>query len=94
MREGKLTLPALLVLNSPDGESYRDLALKIRRLEASAEEIRYFIEIVKQHHGIEMAEEKIKLFAEKALACLPNDGQEELIHSLRLFVSFAIGREY
>ncbi|MDD6473248.1 MAG: polyprenyl synthetase family protein [Bacteroidales bacterium] len=94
MREGKLTLPALLVLNSPDGESYRDLALKIRRLEASAEEIRYFIEIVKQHHGIEMAEEKIKLFAEKALACLSNDGQEELIHSLRLFVSFAIGREY
>lgn len=94
MREGKLTLPALLVLNSTDGEPYRDLALKVRNLKASVEEIEYLIEQVKRLRGIERAEEKMNIYAEKALACLPAEGEEEILNALRLFVSFAVGREY
>ena len=48
MREGKLTLPALYVLNKEENGAMRDLALKIRALEASSEEIALFIDHIKK----------------------------------------------
>ena len=47
MREGKLTLPALYVLNMFDDEEMRKLALSIRALDASDEDIARFIEYTK-----------------------------------------------
>ena len=47
MREGKLTLPALYVLNTYQDEQMVSLALKIRSLEASDEEIAHFIDCLR-----------------------------------------------
>ena len=55
MREGKLTLPALYVLNMFDDEEMRKLALRIRALDASDEDIARFIEYTKVKGGIEYA---------------------------------------
>jgi geranylgeranyl pyrophosphate synthase len=55
MREGKLTLPALYVLNTFSDESIKELALKIRSLDATSTEIADFIEIIKQNGGIDYA---------------------------------------
>ena len=48
MLEGKLTLPALYVLNQTGDDSLKQAALKIRSLEASKEEIANFVETVKK----------------------------------------------
>ena len=48
MLEGKLTLPALYVINKLNDESVRELALRIRALKASKEEIASFVELVKR----------------------------------------------
>lgn len=71
MREGKLTLPALYVLNTFDDEEMRKLALCIRSLDASDEDIARFIEYTKVKGGIEYARQAMVDYRNKALALLP-----------------------
>ena len=82
MQEGKLTLPALYVLNSQKDKAMKDLALKIRALEASQEEINTFISYVKQNGGIEYATQMMVDYRNKALALLPQTTSKELKESL------------
>lgn len=66
MREGKITLPALYVLNNFSCETIQKLALKVKSGTISDDEISYFIDYVIKHGGIEYAEQKMQEFAEKA----------------------------
>ena len=72
MREGKLTLPALYVLNMFDDEEMRKLALRIRALDASDEDIARFIEYTKVKGGIEYARQAMVDYRNKALDLLPS----------------------
>ena len=93
MREGKLTLPALYVLNTLKDESMIDLALKIRRLEATDEEIAHFIEYVKQQDGIEYASQVMVDYRNKALDVLPESISKELKAALTSFIDYVIERK-
>ena len=93
MREGKLTLPALYVLNRFKDDSMVSLALKIRALEASDEEIAHFIAYVKQNGGIEYAEKVMRDYRDKALDVLPKTTSEELKVALTSFIDYVIERK-
>jgi len=93
MKEGKLTLPALYVLNTLKDEAMMALALKIRALEATNEEIAHFIEYVKQNGGIEYATQVMKDYRNKALGMLPETTLQELKDSLTAYIDYVIERK-
>ena len=93
MREGKLTLPALYVLNTLKDEAMVELALKIRALEATNDEIALFVEYVKQNGGIEYATQVMKDYRNKALDILPETTSQELKDALASYIDYAIERK-
>lgn len=92
MKEGKLTLPALYVLNAFDEESMKNLALKIRSLEATNEEITLFIDYVKRNGGIEYATQVMIDYRNKALALLPQTASPDLKEALTSYIDYVIER--
>lgn len=92
MLEGKLTLPALYVLNKLHDTSLNKLALRIRALNASKEEIAQFVETVKREGGIEYATQKMYEFREKALALLPASTDEAIRNALTAYIDYVIER--
>ena len=93
MKEGKLTLPALYVLNALNDESMKELALKIRALEATQDEINLFIDYVKRNGGIEYATQVMIDYRNKALALLPQTASEDLKEALTFYIDFVIERK-
>lgn len=92
MLEGKLTLPALYVLNKLHDTFLNELALRIRALNASKEEIAQFVETVKREGGIEYATQKMYEFREKALALLPASTDEAIRNALTAYIDYVIER--
>ena len=92
MKEGKLTLPALYVLNAFNDESMKKLALKIRSLEATDEEITLFIDYVKRNGGIEYATQVMIDYRNKALALLPKTASPDLKEALTSYIDYVIER--
>lgn len=92
MKEGKLTLPALYVLNAFNEESMKNLALKIRSLEATNEEITLFIDYVKRNGGIEYATQVMIDYRNKALALLPKTASPDLKEALTSYIDYVIER--
>lgn len=93
MREGKLTLPALYVLNTLADEEMSKLALKIRSLDATDEEMSHFIEYIKQNGGIEYATNVMIDYRNKALAMLPQTASQELKEALTAYIDYVIERK-
>ena len=92
MREGKLTLPALYVLNTYQDKEMNEAALRIRSLEASPEDIAVFIDWVKQNGGIEYASKVMVDYRNKALELLPKDITPDLKSALTLYIDYVIQR--
>lgn len=93
MREGKLTLPALYVLNKLNDESMKNLALKIRALEATSEEISLFIDYVKNNGGIKYATEVMIEYRNKALGLIPQTASQALKEALTSYIDYVIERK-
>ena len=93
MKEGKLTLPALYVLNTLNDESMKELALKIRALEATQDEINLFIDYVKRNGGIEYSTQVMIDYRNKALALLPQKASEDLKEALTSYIDYVIERK-
>lgn len=93
MKEGKLTLPALYVLNSLKDKAMTELALKIRSLDASDEEISHFIDYVKKNGGIDYATQVMNDYRNKALAVLPESISDDLKLALTSFIDYVIERK-
>lgn len=94
MLEGKLTLPALYVLNEFKDEKMIETAKKIRKHSASQEEIENFITEVKDRGGIDYAKDVMHDFCSKAFELLPQKViNENALNALKLYVSYVISRE-
>ena len=93
MVEGKLTLPALYVLNKLNDPSLNSLALRVRALEASKEEIADFVDRIKQEGGIEYAEKVMHDYRNRALEVLPKDTNPVLLEALTAYIDFVIERK-
>lgn len=92
MAEGKLTLPALYVLNKLKDEDLSALALKIRSLDADRDEISGFIARVKEGGGIAYAEQVMRNYRDKALSLLPENANPEIRQALEAYIDYVIDR--
>lgn len=92
MVEGKLTLPALYVINKMGTEEIRELGLRIRRLEASKEEIASFVELIKREGGIAYAEQVMYGYRDRALELLPASTEEQYRTALTAYIDYVIER--
>lgn len=93
MREGKLTLPALYVLNAFGDDEMKKVALRIRSLEATSSEIDGFIQYVKEKGGIDYAHKVMMDYRNKALALLSSTVPSEIKDSLTAYIDYVINRE-
>ena len=71
----------------------RQLALKIRSLEANNDEIAAFVQWVKENQGIEYASKVMVEYRDKALSLLSEDMPLDLRTALEVYVDFVIERE-
>lgn len=101
MREGKLTLPiihAILVSETvPEkaskAQKMKDLAMKVRRLEATEDEMNLLVQFAIEEGGVEYAYSKMEEYAKKAteqLALLPDSGSKK---SLQILADYVIQRK-
>lgn len=93
MMEGKLTLPAIYVLNKLNDSKLNELALRIRKLEASKEEIGRFVERVKNEGGIGYAEKTMRDFRNKALGLLSDFEGNAICRSLAAYIDYVVERD-
>lgn len=93
MREGKLTLPALYVVNHSDSDALREQALRIRSLSASEIEIQDFIQQVINEGGIDYARSVMADLHDDALSCIPQDAPEEVVEGLIAYLNFVSDRD-
>jgi octaprenyl-diphosphate synthase len=93
MREGKITLPALYVLNNSDTEFARELLVKLADgYTMSDAEIDVLITMSKEKGGIDYALRRIEEFRAQALAAIPASVPDELREALTVYLDFAISR--
>ena len=93
MREGKITLPALYVLNSCKDSFASGLLFKLNEgYTMSDDEIATLIRLSKEQGGVEYALRRIDDFRAEALAAIPPSISDELREALTLYLDFAISR--
>lgn len=84
MKEGKLTLPVIHVLNSTQDSTATQLGVKVKHGEASKAEIAQLIEFTKAHGGIDYAVAKMHEFEKKAcdlLASIPDSPVKQALYA-------------
>lgn len=93
MREGKLTLPALYVLNHTNDATVLGWARKVKQGTVTAEEIVSLVAYVKQHGGIEYAYAKVEEYRKKALDLIEKLSPEESLRAaLYAYVNHVVAR--
>lgn len=93
MLEGKLTLPALHVLNTTHDKQAEEIALKVKNGQATSDEIARFIEFIKQNGGIEYATQVMYAYKEKALSLLASLPDTEVKKGLAAYLDYVVERE-
>lgn len=93
MAEGKLTLPVIYALNSHGDAAMCSLARKVKRIEATKEDIAALVEYAKTHGGIEYAERKMEELRAGCAAYIERlVAGEDIKKSLRAYLEFVIRR--
>lgn len=93
MREGKLTLPALYVLNHTDDANVLEWGRKIKKGTVTSAEIDAFVAYVKVHGGIDYAYAKMNEFKEKALSLLAEFHPETSLYAaLEAYLNYVVAR--
>lgn len=93
MMEGKLTLPVIYALNTTQDKAAKEIAIKVKNGEATADEIALLIEFVKQHGGIEYAAKTMYAYREKALSLLASMPETDVKIALAAYLDYVVERE-
>lgn len=94
MREGKVTLPAIYVLNNSKNEALLPIREKLANgINLDEKEIETFIEIAKSEGGVEYANACIERYRAEAIASLPKDIAPELHDALIAYIDYVIYRK-
>lgn len=94
MREGKVTLPAIYVLNNSKNEALMPIREKLANgINLDEKEIETFIEIAKSEGGVEYANLCIERYRAEAIASLPKDIAPELHDALVAYIDYVIYRK-
>ena len=93
MLEGKLTLPALYVLNTTTDAWAQEMALRVKAGTATADEITRLIEFIKQNGGIEYAVKVMYEYKERALDLLRTLPDSAVKTSLITYLDYVVDRD-
>lgn len=94
MREGKITLPALYVLNNSNNPLLIPIKEKLSNgVSLDENEIESFIDIAKNEGGVEYAQECIDKYRTEAIASLPKDIDPQLHDALIAYIDYVITRK-
>lgn len=95
MKEGKLTLPIIHSLIEKDDKKMFTLALRVRRGEATEDEIARLVDLAWQGGGIAYAEKTMQQYSQQALETLKNkkDRESTIADSLSQYVAFVADRQ-
>ena len=93
MLEGKLTLPALYVLNKTKDSVAQEIALKVKEGTATSDEITRLIEYVKENGGIEYAILTMNAYKQKAFDLLASLSDSDVCVALRAYLEYVVDRE-
>jgi octaprenyl-diphosphate synthase len=94
IKEKKVTLPLLFTINNCSAPMRRQLLHIVKHQNTDAESVEYLVGQVKQHGGIQYAEEKMKLFRNDALEILEQYPQSGIQSSLKQLVHYVTDRSY
>lgn len=93
MLEGKLTLPALYVLNTVKDSSAEEIALKVKEGTATPDEITRLIAFIKENGGIEYAIRTMNEYKQKAFDLLATLPDSDVCIALRAYLDYVVSRE-
>ena len=88
MREGKLTLPAIYAVKHSEDVKMHELALKVRRRDASAEEIQQLIDFTISAGGLEYVQWHMKDMHGMADGLIDDTRDPAITEALHLLASF------
>ena len=94
MREGKLTLPAIYAVKHSDDASIHELARKVRRREATADEIQQLIDFSVSEGGLEYAQWHMKDMQGMADGLIDDTRDASITEALHLLASFVAERVF
>lgn len=92
MLEGKLTLPALYVLNTTQDAWAEEVAIKVKEGAATLDEIDRLIAFTKENGGIEYAVQTIERYKQKALDMLYSLPQSDVRTALCAYLDYVVDR--
>ena len=93
MLEGKLTLPALYVLNSTKDSAMLEIAIRVKEGTATPDEIARLIGFIKENGGIEYAVHTMNLYKQKAFGLLASLPDSNVCAALRAYLDYVVDRE-
>ena len=93
MLEGKLTLPALYVLNSTKDSAMLEIAIRVKEGTATPDEIARLIGFIKENGGIEYAVVTMNLYKQKAFGLLASLPDSNVCAALRAYLDYVVDRE-
>ena len=93
MLEGKLTLPALYVLNTTKNDEAQELAIKVKEGAATLDEIAHLISFIKENGGIEYAVQTMNVYKQKAFDLLASLPESDICVALRAYLDYVVDRE-
>lgn len=92
MQEGKLTLPLIYALkHSPDADAH-ERALRVKRGEATPEDVEALVAFAKERGGIAHAEERMQGLLREALEIVNGFGNPAIRTALEQYIDFVMGR--
>ena len=94
MKEGKLTLPVIHVVNKTKSEEMLSKALKVRRGEATQQEIVELVTFTIDNGGIEYAYWAMNEFRMMADGLIDESRDPAIVESLHSLVSFVANRDF
>ena len=92
MKEGKLTLPTIYAVVHSDDAAVRELALKVRRREASAEEMHQLMDFTVSQGGLEYARWHMKDMQGMADGLIDDTRNPSITEALHLLTAFVAER--
>lgn len=94
MKERKLTLPAIFVLNTSTDARLHDIARKVRKGDASDAEIAVLVKATVERGGIDYAMQVMESYIAKAKSLLDMVKDEEVRRSLALYADYVANRSH
>ena len=94
MAEGKLTLPVIAALKLSQSAEAKEVALRVKQGESTADEREWLVEFTKEHGGIAYAEKKMQELSDEARQIVASFSNEAVKASLISYIDVVVGRNY